>query len=93
MPCATFKFDELSAGQILADEAPWQRPQIPYRTSQIWTAPQRSHEPMAHCRYWLHTGGLQEITRKSKIMKPMAYGSPDEEDFFLKVRAVLPGIG
>ena len=68
VPCATFKFDELSAGQILADEAPWQRPQIPYRTSQIWTAPQRSHEPMA-------------------------YGSPDEEDFFLKVRAVLPGIG
>ena len=46
---------------------------------------------MAHCRYWLHTGGLQEITRKSKIMKPMAYGSPDEEDFFLRVRGCASG--
>ena len=45
-----------------------------------------------HCRYPLHTGLLEGINNKIKVIKRMAYGYRDDEYFFLKIRQAFPGI-
>ena len=45
-----------------------------------------------HCRYPLHTGLLEGMNNKIKVLKRMAYGYRDEDYFFLKIRAAFPGI-
>lgn len=45
-----------------------------------------------HCRWPLHTGLLEGINNKIKVIKRMAYGFRDHEYFFLKIRAAFPGI-
>ena len=47
---------------------------------------------ISHCRYPLHTGILEGINNKIKVIKRMAYGFRDDEYFFLKIRAAFPGI-
>lgn len=47
---------------------------------------------ISHCRYPLHTGLLEGINNKIKVIKRMAYGFRDEQYFFLKIRAAFPGI-
>lgn len=47
---------------------------------------------ISHCRYPLHTGLLEGINNKIKVIKRMAYGFRDDEYFFLKIRAAFPGI-
>lgn len=46
---------------------------------------------LAHCRYALHTGLLEGINNKIKVLKRMAYGFRDDAYFFLKIRAAFPG--
>ncbi len=45
-----------------------------------------------HARYPLHTGLLEGMNNKIKVLKRMAYGYRDHEYFFLKLRAAFPGI-
>lgn len=45
-----------------------------------------------HCHYQLHTGLLEGINNKIKVIKRMAYGYRDDEYFFLKIRQAFPGI-
>jgi transposase len=45
-----------------------------------------------HCRYPLHTGMLEGMNNKIKVIKRMAYGFRDDAYFFLKIRAAFPGI-
>jgi transposase len=45
-----------------------------------------------HARYPLHTGLLEGMNNKIKVLKRMAYGYRDEAYFFLKIRAAFPGI-
>lgn len=47
---------------------------------------------LAHCRWPLHTGLLEGINNKIKVIKRMAYGFRDDGYFFLKIRAAFPGI-
>ncbi len=47
---------------------------------------------LAHCRYPLHTGLVEGINNKIKVLKRMAYGYRDDAYFFLKIRAAFPGI-
>ncbi len=47
---------------------------------------------ISHCRYPLHTGILEGINNKIKVIKRMAYGYRDDAYFFLKIRAAFPGI-
>jgi transposase len=47
---------------------------------------------ISHCRYPLHTGLLEGINNKVKVLKRMAYGFRDDAYFFLKIRAAFPGI-
>lgn len=47
---------------------------------------------VAHCRWPLHTGLLEGINNKIKVIKRMAYGFRDDAYFFLKIRAAYPGI-
>jgi len=47
---------------------------------------------LAHCRYPLHTGVLEGINNKIKVLKRMAYGFRNDAYFFLKIRAAFPGI-
>lgn len=47
---------------------------------------------ISHCRYPLHTGLLEGINNKIKVIKRMAYGYRDHDYFFLKIRAAFPGI-
>lgn len=47
---------------------------------------------LAHCQYPLHTGLLEGIHNKGKVIKRVAYGFRDDADFFLKIRAAFPGI-
>lgn len=46
---------------------------------------------LAHCQYPLHTGVLEGINNKIKVIKRMAYGFRDDDYFFLKIRAAFPG--
>jgi len=45
-----------------------------------------------HARYRLHTGLLEGMNNKIKVLKRMAYGYRDDAYFFLKIRAAFPGI-
>lgn len=45
-----------------------------------------------HCLWQLHTGILEGINNKIKVIKRMAYGFRDHDYFFLKIRAAFPGI-
>ena len=47
---------------------------------------------LSHCRYPLHTGLLEGINNKIKVLKRIAYGYRDDTYFFLKIRAAFPGI-
>ena len=47
---------------------------------------------LAHCRFPLHTGVLEGMTNKIKVLKRMAYGFRNDAYFFLKIRAAFPGI-
>jgi len=47
---------------------------------------------ISHCTYPLHTGLLEGINNKIKVLKRIAYGCRDEADFVLKIRAAFPGI-
>lgn len=44
-----------------------------------------------HARYPLHTGLLEGMNNKIKVLKRMAYGYRDDEYFFLKIRDAFPG--
>src|SRR6266542_458045 len=46
---------------------------------------------LAHCRFPLHTGVLEGINNKIKVLKRMAYGFRNDAYFFLKIRAAFPG--
>lgn len=50
------------------------------------------HGIIAHARYPLHTGIIEGMNNRIKVIKRMAYGYRDEEYFFLKIRAAFPGI-
>lgn len=45
-----------------------------------------------HARYPLHTGLLEGMNNKIKVLKRAAYGYRDDAYFFLKIRAAFPGI-
>ena len=45
-----------------------------------------------HCLWPLHTGILEGINNKIKVIKRVAYGFRDHDYFFLKIRAAFPGI-
>jgi len=45
-----------------------------------------------HCNWPLHTGLLEGINNKIKVIKRTAYGFRDHDYFFLKIRAAFPGI-
>jgi transposase len=47
---------------------------------------------ISHCRYPLHTGILEGVNNKIKVLKRIAYGFRDDAYFFLKIRAAFPGI-
>jgi transposase len=47
---------------------------------------------VSHCQYPLHTGLVEGINNKIKVLKRMAYGYRDDAYFFLKIRAAFPGI-
>jgi transposase len=46
---------------------------------------------VAHCRYPLHTGVVEGMNNKIKVIKRMAYGYRDDAYFFLRIRAAFPG--
>jgi transposase len=50
------------------------------------------HGILAHCRWPLHTGIIEGMNNRIKVIKRMAYGYRDEEYFFLKIRAAFPGL-
>ena len=49
------------------------------------------HGILAHCRHPLHTGLVEGINNKIKVLKRMAYGFRDDAYFFLRIRAAFPG--
>lgn len=53
---------------------------------------QRIDGLLNHCRYPLHTGLLEGINNRIKVIKRMAYGFRDDRYCFLKIRAAFPGI-
>jgi transposase len=42
-------------------------------------------------RWSMHTGQLEGINNRIKVMKRMAYGFRDSAFFFLKIKAAFPG--
>ena len=44
-----------------------------------------------HCRYPVHTGRLEGINNKIKVIKRMAYGFRDDAYFILKIKGAFPG--
>ncbi|POA64666.1 transposase, partial [Pseudomonas sp. GW531-T4] len=43
-------------------------------------------------RWPMHTGQLEGINNRIKVIKRMAYGYRDSEFFFMKIKSVFPGI-
>nr|WP_277884164.1 transposase [Pseudomonas fluorescens] len=39
----------------------------------------------------MHTGQLEGINNRIKVIKRMAYGYRDSEFFFMKIKSVFPG--
>lgn len=52
---------------------------------------ERLHGILAHCRHPIHTGTLEGINNKVKVIKRVAYGFRDQDYFFLKIRAHFSG--
>lgn len=46
---------------------------------------------IARVRWPMHTGQLEGINNRIKVMKRMAYGYRDSDFFFLKIKAAFPG--
>lgn len=46
---------------------------------------------LARMRWPMHTGQLEGINNRIKVMKRMAYGYRDSDFFFLKIKAAFPG--
>lgn len=46
---------------------------------------------LARVRWPMHTGQLEVINNRIKVIKRMAYGYRDCEYFFLKIKAAFPG--
>ncbi|WP_458071736.1 ISL3 family transposase [Rhodanobacter sp. BL-MT-08] len=46
---------------------------------------------LARVRWPMHTGQLEGINNRIKVMKRMAYGYRDSAYFFMKIRAAFPG--
>jgi transposase len=46
---------------------------------------------LSRVRWPMHTGQLEGINNKIKVMKRMAYGYRDSNYFFLKIKAAFPG--
>jgi transposase len=44
---------------------------------------------LAHCRYQIHTGYLEGVNNKIKVIKRVAFGFRDVDYFFLKIRAAF----
>lgn len=51
----------------------------------------KEHLPgiLAHCRYPIHTGFLEGVNNKIKVIKRVAYGFHDLKYFFLKIRGAF----
>ena len=43
----------------------------------------------AHCHYWIHTGLLEGVNNKIKVIKRIAFGYRDLDYFFLKIRGAF----
>lgn len=52
----------------------------------------RLHGVLAHCRHRIHTGTLEGINNKVKVIKRVAYGFRDHDYFFLKIRGHFTGV-
>ena len=48
---------------------------------------------LSRVRWPMHTGLLEGINNKIKVIKRIAYGYRDDAYFFLKIRAAFPGVG
>lgn len=48
---------------------------------------------LSRVRWPMHTGLLEGINNKIKVIKRIAYGFRDDAYFFLKIRAAFPGVG
>ena len=46
---------------------------------------------VSRVRWPMHTGQLEGINNRIKVMKRMAYGYRDSECFFMKIKAAFPG--
>ena len=46
---------------------------------------------VSRVRWPMHTGQLEGINNKIKVIKRMAYGYRDSDYFFLKIKAAFPG--
>jgi transposase len=46
---------------------------------------------LSHCRYPIHTGRLEGINNKIKVIKRQAYGFRDDAYFILKIKGAFPG--
>ncbi|SDG34322.1 transposase, partial [Duganella sp. OV458] len=46
---------------------------------------------LTRVRWPMHTGQLEGINNRIKVMKRMAYGYRDSDFFFLKIKAAFPG--
>ena len=46
---------------------------------------------ISHCKHKMHTGKLEGVNNKIKVVKRIAYGFHDLEYFALKVKQALPG--
>jgi transposase len=53
---------------------------------------ERLHGVLAHCRHRIHTGTLEGINNKVKVIKRIAYGFRDHHYFFLKIRSHFTGV-
>lgn len=48
---------------------------------------------LSRVRWPMHTGLVEGINNRIKVIKRMAYGYRDDAYFFLKIRAAFPGLG
>lgn len=48
---------------------------------------------LSRVRWPMHTGLVEGINNRIKVIKRMAYGYRDDAYFFLKIRAAFPGVG
>jgi transposase len=46
---------------------------------------------VSRVRWPMHTGQLEGINNKIKVIKRMAYGYRDSDYFFMKIKAAFPG--